>query len=205
MMSVRSAYGSAMDWLSDVRRDDSWLSQRRQLETAAAADMSRHREDALRRIGRGPAFEYFEIYRHEVEHTVREVWEDNEVSLPKLKIQTIGMLSMEWIEQHAGKPAADEGRNPLEGPLASDKAMKYWIRLQKAGFVDANRMLRQETTRQQAMYIADAFAVKLGIKSKWKTFEQLWSINHLAQEKYEMQETGKMPHRSQEIDKIFED
>lgn len=205
MMSVRSAYGSASDWLSDVRRDDSWLSQRRQLETAAAVDMGRHREDALRRIGRGPAFEYFEIYSHQVEPTVREVWEDNEVSLPKLKIQTIGMLSMEWIEHHAGKNAADEGRNPLEGRLASDEAMTYWKRLQEAAFVDASCMLKQETTRQQAMYIADAFAVKMDIKPKWKTFEQLWSINHLAQEKYEMQETGKMPNRYREIDKIFED
>ena len=39
----------------------------------------------------------------------------------------------------------------------------------------------------------------------YKPFQELWHINNLAQEKWEMQETGKSPARSEEIDKIFED
>ena len=62
-----------------------------------------------------------------------------------------------------------------------------------------------DTTRKQAMYIAELFADRLGIKSKWKTFEQQWGISNLAQEKWDMQETGSTPSRSKEIDKIFED
>ena len=50
-----------------------------------------------------------------------------------------------------------------------------------------------------------AFAERLGIKSKWKTFEQLWGISNLAQEKWDMQETGTTPTRSKDIDKIFDD
>ena len=89
--------------------------------------------------------------------------------------------------------------------LETDEAVKYWQRLQKAGFVDEHYQLAPTTTRKQAMYIAELFAEKLGIKSKWKTFEQLWGISNLAQEKWDMQETGSMPSRSIEIDKIFSD
>ena len=58
---------------------------------------------------------------------------------------------------------------------------------------------------KQAMYIADVFSDKLQMRSKWKPFQELWHINNLAQEKWEMQETGKSPARSEEIDKIFKD
>lgn len=86
----------------------------------------------------------------------------------------------------------------------TDEAKKYWLRLEKAGFVDAKHALMPETTRKQAMYIAELFAEKIGIKSKWKTFEQLWGISNLAQVKWDMQETGSTPSRSKEIYKIFE-
>lgn len=89
--------------------------------------------------------------------------------------------------------------------LLTDKAKKYWQRLLEAGFVDANYQLLSGTTRKQAMYIAEIFAQKLGINSKWKTFEQFWGISNLAQEKWDFQQTGIMPTRSKDIDKIFED
>lgn len=102
MSSNRKDYGSAAEWLETLRQDESWLSQLQQLQSAAAGDLSVHREDALRRIGNAFTFEFWGIYGHQVEKVVAEVWEIAELSLPKLKIQTIGMLSMEWIEQHAG-------------------------------------------------------------------------------------------------------
>ena len=119
------------------------------------------------------------------------------MSLVKLKIQAIGLLTLEWIEQLT--------TTTKKTKLESDEAKKYWLRLEKAGFVDAKHVLMPETTRKQAMYIAELFAEKIGIKSKWKTFEQLWGIGNLAQEKWDMQETGSTPSRSKEIDKIFED
>ena len=53
--------------------------------------------------------------------------------------------------------------------------------------------------------LAMAFAEKLGLKTKWKTFEDFWGINNLAQEKNKSIELGKLPTRSNVIDKVFED
>ena len=92
----------------------------------------------------------------------------------------------------------------VDAILFSDKARHYWLLLQEAGFVDAQWRLASKTTRKQAMYIAEAFAVKIGLKSKWKPFEVQWDVKNLAQEKWDMQQTGAMPQRYQEIDLIFD-
>ena len=105
--------------------------------------------------------------------------------------------------QAAQSESADGGLLP--DVLATGLAMKYWRRLQQAGFVDEHYQLSPATTRKQAMYIADVFSDKLQMRSKWKPFQELWHINNLAQEKWEMQETGKSPARSEDIDRIFDD
>ncbi len=105
--------------------------------------------------------------------------------------------------QAAQSESADGGLLP--DVLATGLAMKYWSRLQQAGFVDEHYQLSPATTRKQAMYIADVFSDKLQMRSKWKPFQDLWHINNLAQEKWEMQETGKSPSRSEEIDAVFRD
>ena len=87
--------------------------------------------------------------------------------------------------------------------LSTSEAMPYWERLQKAGFVDEQYQLLPETTRKQAMYIADVFSDKLQLQTKWKPFQDLWHIKNLAQEKWEMQETGKPPILSEAIEAIF--
>ena len=104
-------------------------------------------------------------------------------------------------------PATQEDKaegSLLPDILATKQAMTYWSLLQENGFVDKNYQLQPETTRKQAMYIADMFSDKLQLRSKWKPFHDLWLINNLAQEKWNMQESGKMPARSDEIDRIFE-
>ena len=55
------------------------------------------------------------------------------------------------------------------------------------------------------MYIAEAFAEKLKLRFKWKTFQYLWNISNLAQEKWDIQQTGLLPMRHEEIDAIFKD
>ena len=105
--------------------------------------------------------------------------------------------------QAAQSESADGGLLP--DVLATGLAMKYWRRLQQAGFIDEHYQLSPATTRKQAMYIADVFSDKLQMRSKWKPFQELWHINNLAQEKWEMQETGKSPSRSEEIDAVFND
>ena len=101
MSSNRGDYASASEWLSALRLDEAWMSQLQQLLDSAADDACIHRENALRRIGDGLTYEYWDIYNHQVEPVVTEVWGIAELSLPKLKIQAIGMLSMEWLERHA--------------------------------------------------------------------------------------------------------
>lgn len=100
MSSNRSDYKSASEWLSTLIHDEAWLTQQQQLQSSTAADANVHRDAAIRRIGMGETYEFWEIHGHQVEKAVSEVWEIAELSLPKLKIQTIGMLSMAWLEQH---------------------------------------------------------------------------------------------------------
>lgn len=92
-----------------------------------------------------------------------------------------------------------------DNPLLSDKATKYWKRLKQYRFVDEHYMLLETTSRQQAMYIAEAFSEILHLRKKWKTFEGFWGIKNLAQEKNKFLELGKSPARSAIIDRIFED
>ena len=89
--------------------------------------------------------------------------------------------------------------------LYTEAAQKYWLRLQTSGFVDNDYRLMPGTTRKQAMLIAEAFAEKLEIKAKWKTFQQVWGICNLAQEKWEKLEEGITIPRQNEINQIFED
>lgn len=99
MSGNRGDYASASEWLSALRQDEAWLRQQQRLLASPATDVSIHREDAIRRIGQGETFEFWEIYGHQVEPVISEVWEIAELTLPKLKIQAIGMLSMEWLEK----------------------------------------------------------------------------------------------------------
>lgn len=96
----RADYSSADEWLSALKQDELWLSQLQQLQNSTPANASTLRDRALEKIGKGETFGFWDSYNHQVEPVVREVWEIAELSLSKLKIQTIGMLSIEWLEQH---------------------------------------------------------------------------------------------------------
>jgi hypothetical protein len=114
-------------------------------------------------------------------------------------------LAQEEYQKLQEAETENEDSSLLPDVLATGMAMKYWRGLQAAGFVDETYQLLPTTTRKQAMYIADVFSDKLQMRSKWKPFQELWHINNLAQEKWEMQETGKTPARSEDIDKVFMD
>ena len=114
-------------------------------------------------------------------------------------------LAQQWRQKLQAARTESEYSSLLPDVLATGMAMKYWQRLQKAGFVNEHYQLSATTTRKQAMYIADVFSDKLQMRSKWKPFQELWHINNLAQEKWEMQDTGKSPARSEDIEKIFAD
>ena len=61
--------------------------------------------------------------------------------------------------------------------LATDEAMALWRKAQDAGYVDDN--YQPLISRTQAALLADAMAVRLGIKEKWKVFESLWNRKYM--------------------------
>ena len=113
MSNNRGEYASASEWLSTLRQDGLWLSQLQQLQDPKA-DVDALRAAALRKIGQSETFEFWDSYQHQVETVVAEVWDIAELTLPKLKIQTIGMLSMEWLERHAPMGLCDEQQVVVE-------------------------------------------------------------------------------------------
>ena len=99
MMSNNPAeYGSASEWLAALKKDELWQLQLKQLQ-APSADRQALRKAAMRKIGQTLTFEFWDSYGHRVEPVVNEVWQMAELTLAKLKMQTIGMLTIEWLEQ----------------------------------------------------------------------------------------------------------
>jgi len=97
------------------------------------------------------------------------------------------------------------GVNADMAELFSAKAQVLWQRLRDAGFIVADGYaLAEGISANQAAYIADRMAERLQIKKKWKLFQQLWGIANLAQLAGTWQQTGKLPPRSSEIDKLME-
>ena len=111
-------------------------------------------------------FEYWEIY-HQVESAVSEVWEITELTLPKLKIQAIGMLSMEWLEQHDSK-----------GKKIPEKLMNEETREMLADLVDEG-ILNESwqpigLSGTERALVAKAVCDRLEVNEVWQLFGQLW-------------------------------
>ena len=151
MSNNRGDYASASEWLSVLRKDGLWLSQLQQLQDPAA-DAGVLRAAAMRKIGQGETFEFWDSYQHQVDPVVMEVWEIRELTLPKLKIQTIGMLSIEWLEQHA-KKAEKEKRTKEQKKTVSKKPQKPRETMtfkRKSGVTDGHLiLLYQKLTKEE--------------------------------------------------------
>ena len=97
-------------------------------------------------------------------------------------------------------------RNKPEIPaeLLTDAAEKLWQSLRKAGFIVANGYsLVEGVSANQATFIAYYMAEKLKIQKKWKVFQQLWGIQHMAQMAGAWKQTGKELPRANEIRDLF--
>ena len=171
MSNNRAEYGSASEWLSTLRQDYAWLSQLEQLKASTADDLTTHRDAALRRIDNGMTFEYWEIFQHKVEPVVEEVWAIAELTLPKLKIQTIGMLSMEWIEQHSC-----DAKNVPEA-LKSEEAQNLKKKLVDANLLTEDWQAPKKLSGPERALMARAICEYLEIKNVWQMFGRLWNEN----------------------------
>lgn len=99
MMSPnRKDYASASEWLEALKQDYLWQRQLQKLQISD--DISNCRKDAEQMIGNGETCHLWKILNPDVEKVVEEVWILSELTLPKLRLQTIGMLSIVWLEQH---------------------------------------------------------------------------------------------------------
>ena len=177
MSSNRGDYASASEWLSALRQDEAWLGQQQRLQTSVATDVSVHREDAIRRIGKGETFEFWEIYGHQVEKVVCEVWEIAELSLPKLKIQTIGMLSMEWIEQQTGTGITKETKKPTakKKPEKPEKPRETMTFKRKGSVTEPHlQLLYMALTKEQWIDGNDADFKALFSGSRDEDCELVW-------------------------------
>ena len=177
MSSNRGDYASASEWLSALRQDEAWLGQQQRLQTSVATDVSVHREDAIRRIGQGDTFEFWEIYGHQVEKVVCEVWEIAELSLPKLKIQTIGMLSMEWIEQQTGTGITKETKKPTakKKPEKPEKPRETMTFKRKGSVTEPHlQLLYMALTKEQWIDGNDADFKALFSGSRDEDCELVW-------------------------------
>ena len=96
MSIYREGYASASEWLEAFKQDDMWQRQLRNLETSD--DINSWRNDAMSFIGNGTTAKLWKIYKPDVESVVNQIW-TIPMTLPMLKVQTVGMLSIAWIEK----------------------------------------------------------------------------------------------------------
>ena len=138
-----------------------------------------------------------------VKEMVLELANANSLALPEDLASSIDSLDDEQpiIEQ---PPTQTNGLTIDLAELLTAEAQVLWQRLRDAGFIVADGYaLAEGISANQAAYIADRMAEKLQIKKKWKLFQQLWGIPNLAQLAGTWQQTGKLPPRSSDIDKIM--
>ena len=75
------------------------------------------------------------------------------------------------------KEKGKEDTPTLPAALCTEQAMALWRKAQAAGWIDDN--YQPLLSRTQAALLADAMAVRLGIKEKWKVFEGLWNRKYM--------------------------
>jgi uncharacterized protein YoxC len=114
------------------------------------------------------------------------------------------MLSHFDDEELTDQPQSAGSVNENVAELLTSEAQVLWQRLRDAGFIVADGYaLAEGVSANQAAYIADRMAEKLRIKKKWKLFQLLWGIPNLGQLAGTWQQTGKLPPRSSDIDKLM--
>ena len=80
---------------------------------------------------------------------------------------TLGERGVDSFETTKGLPEV----------LATEEAMRLWEKAQQAGYVD--ECYQPLLSRTQSALLADAMAERLGIKEKWKVFEELWHRKYM--------------------------
>ena len=80
---------------------------------------------------------------------------------------TLGERGVDSFEKTKGLPEV----------IATEEAMRLWEKGRQAGYVD--ECYQPLLSRTQSALLADAMAERLGIKEKWKVFEELWHRKYM--------------------------
>jgi len=173
MSNNRADYGSASEWLSALRQDGLWLSQLQRLQAPADSSISVSREEIMQQIGQGDTFHLWNICQHKVELVVEEVWEIAELSLIKLKIQTIGMLSIEWLERHERSDQDSETEDSTDVIIDRLKPIFYGSEQEARAFLESIQGMKPTQ-------ITDKVNQLVGEKkiSELSSHRDLWTVLH---------------------------
>ena len=100
-----------------------------------------------------------------------------------------------------GREKGDIDTSTLPASLCTEQAMALWRKAQAAGWIDDN--YQPLLSRTQAALLADAMAVRLGIKEKWKVFEGLWNRKNMYRDYYKALNLQQSLAFQDEIKKLF--
>ena len=115
------------------------------------------------------------------------------------------MLSHFDDEELTDQPQSAGSVNENVAELLTAEAQVLWQRLRDAGFIVADGYaLAEGVSANQAAYSADRMSEKLRVKKKLKLFQLLCGLPNLRQLAATWQQTGKLPPRSNEIDKLMQ-
>ena len=79
-------------------------------------------------------------------------------------------------------PAPQRRGELLPEVLRTEEAMRLWGKVREAGLVDED--FQPTISRTQAALLAFEMARRLGIKEKWKVFEDLWKRKNMYKDYY---------------------
>lgn len=130
-----------MEWMSALRQDEAWILQEERLLSYGSSGEAAFRTKAVERMGDDTVSDYWEIYNHNVEKTIQEAW-DTGMSLVKLKIQAIGLLTLEWLEQHAEPVEIEKSVKKKKAPAnAPQKPRETMTFKRKSGVLEGHLSL----------------------------------------------------------------
>ncbi|MBO6098955.1 MAG: hypothetical protein J6P01_02285 [Prevotella sp.] len=173
MKNNREDYASYHEWLEALKASDSWQDQLKELQSADCS-VEDLRQRALKRVSPDYIYDYWLIKREKVEPVVEALWEEAEMTMIKLTVCTIGMLTLEWLKEHG--LGEDKGESiTLPKALREGKVVDMLEWLKRKGLLDDRyQPVKDMVQVNQLAAIADKISTLCEIKNKWSPFDKLW-------------------------------
>lgn len=100
-MSYDIDYKTASQWLEAVKQDDLWQGQLQQLQNASPDELDEHRKIVNKNLEKSTAGSLWYFCQHRLEKVVEKLLMIKELTIANRHIQTVWLLSMEWLELHS--------------------------------------------------------------------------------------------------------